>query len=32
VLSALERFDVDRSTPLDALTAIARWKAELKGP
>jgi DNA mismatch repair protein MutS len=32
VLSALERFDVDRSTPLDALTAIARWKAELRGP
>ncbi len=32
VLAALESFSVDTTTPLEALTAIARWKASLKGP
>ncbi|MBM4776204.1 MAG: DNA mismatch repair protein MutS [Archangiaceae bacterium] len=32
VLAALEAFSVDTTTPLEALTAIARWKASLKGP
>ncbi len=31
VLDALKAFDVDRSTPLDALTAVAAWKQLLKG-
>jgi DNA mismatch repair protein MutS len=30
VLRALEEFPLDVSTPLDALNAIARWKASLK--
>ncbi|MBL8924208.1 MAG: DNA mismatch repair protein MutS [Myxococcaceae bacterium] len=32
VLAALEAFSVDTTTPLEALTAIARWKQTLKGP
>ena len=31
VLVALERFSVDSSSPLEALTAIAGWKQQLKG-
>ena len=31
VLVALERFSVDSSSPLEALTAIAAWKQQLKG-
>lgn len=31
VLEALKAFDVDRSTPLDALTAVSAWKQLLKG-
>ena len=31
VLEALHAFDVDGSTPLEALAAIAQWKVKLKG-
>ena len=30
VLKALEEFSLDSSSPLEALNAIARWKAALK--
>jgi DNA mismatch repair protein MutS len=30
VLAALERFSVDTSSPLEALTAVAEWKRKLK--
>lgn len=31
VLAAIERFSVETTTPLEALTAIAKWKASLQG-
>ncbi|MCA2980959.1 MAG: DNA mismatch repair protein MutS, partial [Myxococcaceae bacterium] len=32
VLAALEAFSVETTTPLEALSTIARWKQSLKGP